>query len=104
LGGSFAASITTFIWTRRAVVHHEQLAEHITAYSPATQAAMQQLGHGNEQVGGSLINGMITQQGFQISFNELFHALGWIFLALILVIWFAKPPFTPKARPAAGGH
>jgi DHA2 family multidrug resistance protein len=65
---------------------------------------MQQLGHGDAQVGGSVINGMITQQGFQISFNEMFHALGWIFLALILVIWLAKPPFTAKAGPAASGH
>ncbi|MDE2247264.1 MAG: DHA2 family efflux MFS transporter permease subunit [Pseudomonadota bacterium] len=104
LGGSFAASITTLLWTRRAVVHHEQLAEHITAYSPVSQAAMQQLGHGDAQVGGSVINGMITQQGFQISFNEVFHALGWIFLGLILVIWLAKPPFAAKAGPAAGGH
>ena len=104
LGGSFAASITTLLWTRRAVVHHEQLAEHIIAYSPVSQAAMQQLGHGDAQVGGSVINRMITQQGFQISFNEVFHALGWIFLGLILVIWLAKPPFAAKTGPAAGGH
>ena len=104
LGGSFAASITTFLWTRRAVVHHEQLAEHINPYSPVSQAALQQLGHGDTQTGASIINGMITQQGFQISFNEVFHMLGWIFIALILVIWFAKPPFGGKPGPAAGGH
>jgi DHA2 family multidrug resistance protein len=104
LGGSFAASITTFLWTRRAVVHHEQLASHINPYNPASQAAMQQLGQGDNQVGGSLINGMITQQGFQMSFNEVFHMLGWVFLGLIVVIWFARPPFGGKPGPAAGGH
>ncbi|MBN8947037.1 MAG: DHA2 family efflux MFS transporter permease subunit [Rhodanobacter sp.] len=104
LGGSFSASITTLMWTRGAVNHHEQLAEHITPYSPIARDAMQQLGHGDPQLGGSVINGMITQQSFQISFNEVFHALGWIFIGLMLVIWLAKPPFTPKARPAAGGH
>jgi DHA2 family multidrug resistance protein len=104
LGGSFSASITTLMWTRGAVSHHEQLAEHITPYNPISQAAMQQLGHGDAQLGGSIINGMITQQGFQISFNEVFHALGWIFIALVVVIWLAKPPFTPKAGGAAGGH
>jgi len=104
LGGSFSASITTLMWTRGAVNHHEQLAEHITPYSPVSQAAMQQLGHGDPQLGGSVINGMITQQSYQISFNEVFHALGWIFIGLMLVIWLAKPPFTPKARPVAGGH
>jgi len=105
LGGSFAASITTFMWTRRAVTHHEQLAEHITPYNPIAQSAMQHLGQGNPQLGGSIINGMITQQSFQIAFNEIFHALGWIFISLIVVIWLAKPPFVAKAGPAAsGGH
>ena len=104
LGGSFSASITTMLWTRRAVNHHEQLAEHINPYNPVSQAAMEHLGHGNPQRGASIINNMITQQGFQISFNEVFHALGWIFIGLIVVIWLAKPPFTAKAGAAPGGH
>ncbi|MDW2981385.1 MAG: DHA2 family efflux MFS transporter permease subunit [Rhodanobacter sp.] len=104
LGGSFSASITTLLWERRAVTHHEQLTEHITAYSPTTQAAMQQIGQGNQQAAAGVLNDIITQQAYQISFNEVFHALGWIFLALVLVIWLAKPPFTPKARSVSGGH
>ena len=104
LGGSFAASLTTFMWDRRAVLHHAQLAEQITAYNPTAQAAIGQLGHGDSQLGASVINGMITQQAYQISFNELFQALGWIFLALVLVIWLTKPPFSAKGDAAAGGH
>jgi DHA2 family multidrug resistance protein len=104
LGGSFAASLTTFLWDRRAIVHHEQLAETITPYSATTQSAITQLGHGDATAGSSMINNMITQQGYQISFNEVFHALGWIFVSLIVVIWLAKPPFAAKAGPAAGGH
>jgi DHA2 family multidrug resistance protein len=104
LGGSFSASITTLLWERRAVSHHEQLTEHITAYDPTSQAAISQLGHGDVQGASSLINNMITQQGYQIAFNEVFHALGWIFLGLVLVIWLAKPPFGAKAGPASGGH
>ncbi len=104
LGGSFAASITTLMWTRGAVSHHAQLAEHINPYNPISQAAMQQLGHGDKARGASVINDMITQQSFQISFNELFHVLGWVFIGLIAVIWLAKPPFGAKAGPAAGGH
>ena len=95
---------STFLWNRRAVVHHEQLTEHINAYNPASQAAMTQLGHGDTQLGGSIINGMITQQGYQIAFNEVFHALGWVFVGLMLVIWLARPPFTAKAGAAPGGH
>jgi DHA2 family multidrug resistance protein len=105
LGGSFAASITTLMWTRRAVAHHEQLTEHITPYSPTAQVAMEHLSHGDPQRGASVLNGMITQQAFQMSFNEILYALGWIFLALIVVIWLAKPPFVAKGGPAAsGGH
>jgi len=104
LGGSFAASLTTFMWDRRAVLHHAQLAEQITAYNPTAQAAIGQLGRGDSQLGASMINGTITQQAYQISFNELFQALGWIFLGLVFVIWLTKPPFTAKGSAAAGGH
>ncbi len=103
LGGSFSASITTLLWTRRAVTHHAQMAETINIYNPTAQAALDHIGRGDPQLGAAVINGMITQQGFQISFNEVFHALGWVFMGLMLVIWLAKPPFSAKgARPS--GH
>jgi DHA2 family multidrug resistance protein len=86
------------------VLHHSQLAEQITPYNPTAQAAIDQLGHGDTQLGGSAINDMITQQAYQISFNELFQALGWIFLSLVFVIWLTKPPFSAKGSAAAGGH
>jgi len=105
LGGSFSASLTTFLWDRRAILHHARLAEAINPYNPAAQTAAEQLGHGDAQAGASVINGMITQQGYQIGFNELFHALGWIFLALMLVTWLTRPPFAPKGSSAgAGSH
>ncbi|OZB72739.1 MAG: MFS transporter, partial [Lysobacterales bacterium 13-68-4] len=104
LGGSFAASITTFMWDHRAVVHHAQLAERINPYNPVATGAIEQLGGGNDQLAAGMINGMITQQGYQIAFNEVFHVLGWIFLGLVAVIWLAKPPFAAKAGPASGGH
>jgi DHA2 family multidrug resistance protein len=104
LGGSFAASIITFLWTQRASVHHAQLTEFITPYSPLANHALTAFGTGGETRGLAMINGVITQQGFQMSFNEIFYALGWIFIALIGVTWFAKPPFISRrggsAKPA----
>ncbi|SEI69623.1 DHA2 family efflux MFS transporter permease subunit [Frateuria terrea] len=103
LGGSFSASITTLFWERRAVAHHEQLVEHVTAYDPTTRAAMGSMG--DPQTAAAMINQMATQQGYQISFNEVFHVLGWVFCSLVLVIWLTRPPFLAKAGPAAsGGH
>ncbi len=35
LGGSFASSLTTWIWSRREVFHHANLTESVSAYNPA---------------------------------------------------------------------
>ncbi|WP_109125259.1 DHA2 family efflux MFS transporter permease subunit [Dyella sp. C11] len=102
LGASFAASLTNFLWDHRAIVHHERLGEHVTVYDPSTVAAMSDLGGKQDAI--AMINQTITQQAYQLSFNEVFHLLGWIFLALIAVVWLAKPPFEPKAGMASGGH
>ncbi len=102
MGASFAASLTTFMWQRRGVLHHEQLTEQITLYNPTVQQAMNQ--SPDTQTAMGVLNQSITLQGLQISFNEIFYMLGWIFLSLIVVIWMAKPPFAAKAGAAGGGH
>ncbi|WP_340650104.1 DHA2 family efflux MFS transporter permease subunit [Pseudoxanthomonas winnipegensis] len=106
LGGSFAASLTTWAWNQRTTVHHAQLTEHINAYDPAMQQTVNQLGRGDLQTGAVALNQMIGQQAAQIGFNEIFHLLGIVFLSIIVVVWFAKPPFAAKAGggAAAGGH
>lgn len=104
LGGSFSASLTTFLWDRRAVLHHAQLAEHVTVYNHDAMAAVSQLGGGDALMGEGIVNGMITQQSYQIAFNELFHALGWIFLGLIVFVWLTRPPFSAKSDAGAGAH
>ncbi len=44
MGGSFAASLTTWIWIRRADQHHAYLTESITPFDPATREALTNLG------------------------------------------------------------
>ncbi len=102
VAGSFAASIITFLWTQRASVHHAQLTEFITPYSPMANQAMTSFGPNSQSQSLAWLNGIITQQGFQISFNEIFYGLGWIFFALIAVMWLAKPPFVSQGGPSAG--
>ena len=98
LGGSFAASITTFLWSRRAIEHHVRMASDITPYEPASRHAMDQLGHGNIHRAATVINRTITQQSFQMSFNDIMHVLGWVFIALVPILWLTRPPFHAKAR------
>jgi len=105
LGGSFAASLTTWAWNQRSTIHHAQLTEHIDAYNPAIRDSVEQLGRGDLQRGAFVLERMISQQAVQIGFNEIFHVLGIIFLVVIAFVWIAKPPFAAKAGPAvAGGH
>ena len=105
LGGSFAASFTTYLWSHRAVIHHAHLTESISQYSPTTQMAVQQLGQGDAQRAAALLDRMITQQAYQISFNEICYGLGFLFLALIFVLWLAKAPFHKATKTeTAGAH
>ena len=102
LGGSFSASITTYFWERGGATQHASLATHISPYSPQTQQALASNG-GHVQQFAAGINGEISRQAVQISFNNIFYIMGWMILGLIVVIWLARPPFVHKAGPAVGG-
>jgi len=105
LGGSFAASLTTWGWNQRTTIHHAHLAENINAYDPAIRQTVTALGQGDVQRGAVALNQMISQQSAMIGFNEIFHLLGIMFLVVIAFVWFARPPFAAKsAGAAAGGH
>jgi len=105
LGGSFAASITTFVWNNRTVVHHAQMTERISLYDPSSLSSVLALGTGDVQRGAAMLERMITQQASQIGFNEIFYALGWMFLMIIVLVWFARPPFGAGPMAAtSGGH
>jgi DHA2 family multidrug resistance protein len=97
LGGSFASSLTTWWWHRQAAVEHAHLTEHITPYSPETQHYLDLLGGPTLQNYGR-IEQLIEAQAYMISTVDYFALLGWIFLALMATVWFAKPPFLSGAK------
>lgn len=95
LAGGVGTSVATTLWERREALHHTRLAEAVTPYSDAGQSAldgMMQAGMTREQAYAGLSHS-ISQQGFIISSNEIFWAGAVLFLALIAVVWLAKPPF-----------
>ena len=97
VGASFAVSIVTYLWTRGGAASHAVLAEHIAPYNPLVQQGLADMG-GNLQLYAASINDVITQQGMQISFNQIMDGLGFICLLLVAVVWLAKPPFVPGGR------
>ncbi len=91
--GSFGTSIFTTLWDRRATLHHVRLVEHLSGDNPATAGALAGLqGNGlSAQAGTAAVNRIVDVQAFMLSADDLFYASGLIFLALILVIWLARP-------------
>ncbi|MBZ0087205.1 MAG: DHA2 family efflux MFS transporter permease subunit [Thermomonas sp.] len=105
LGGSFSASLTTYAWTSRGAIHHAQLTEHVSTLDPAAMQQVAAYGGGDLQHGAAVVEMMISNQASQISFNEIFHLLGILFLVVIAFVWLAKPPFGAKTSgPPGGGH
>ncbi|MFC3873566.1 DHA2 family efflux MFS transporter permease subunit [Neisseria musculi] len=101
--GGVGVSVATTLWERREALHHARLAEEITPYSPTAQQALQNMAQAEigAEEGLTVIVKNITRQGFIIGSNEIFWAGSLLFVAMIVVVWFAKPPFGP---PGGGGH
>ena len=98
--GSFGTSIFTTFWDRRATLHHSQLVEHLVRDNPATSAALAGLQTNGitGPAGTAALNRIVDVQAFMLSADDLFYISGLIFLALIGVIWLARP-----GRPGASG-
>ena len=95
LAGSIGTSITTTMWTNRESMHHAQLTESVNPFNPNAQAMYSQLeglGMTQQQASGWIAQ-QITNQGLIISANEIFWMSAGIFLVLLGLVWFAKPPF-----------
>ncbi len=106
--GSFGTSIVTTFWDHRATLHHAQLAEQInnaSATATGSLSALQASGLTPDQSYG-LVNRLIDQQAFMLSANDLFYVSALLFLALIPVVWLARPSRASAsgAGAAAGAH
>ncbi|KQN47872.1 multidrug resistance protein B [Serratia sp. Leaf50] len=105
LAGSIGTSITTTMWSNRESLHHAHLTESITPFDPATQqtyAQLQGLGMSHQQASGWIAR-EITNQGLIISANEVFWAAGGVFILLLILVWFARAPFT-AGGDGGGAH
>ena len=95
--GSFGTSITTTLWDHRATLHHAQLVEHLSGADAGARrrsARCRPAASAPEQ-SYALLNRLVDQQAFMLSANDIFYVSALLFLALIGVVWLA--------RPASGG-
>ncbi len=101
--GGVGVSVATTLWEKREALHHTRLTEHITPYSHDVRQAVNALAQagGSEQQAMAGLERAISQQGFIIGSNEIFWGSGILFVAMIVIVWFAKPPF---GSGNSGGH
>jgi len=108
LAGSFGTSISTTLWDNRMTLHHAQLVEHMTNADPAalrTFEALRGTGMTAEQ-GTAVVNRMIDTQAAMLGVNDVFWGSAVLFVAMIGLVWVAKPAKKGGAggAEAAGAH
>ena len=103
--GAFGASVATTVWDDRAAMHHAYLSEHISASNPAAWHALGTLGHNLAERGEALavINRAIDNQAFMLAAADIFRGSALLFMALMLVVWHARPPKAGASVGADGG-
>ena len=103
LGLGFGTSFSVTLWDRRETLHDSHLSEHVTLADPAIQhalATLRDLGLTQMQAHEQLSRA-ISHQAYMLATNDIFWVSGWIFLALLLLVWFARPPFVASKAVAA---
>jgi DHA2 family multidrug resistance protein len=107
--GAVGTSVATTAWNNRTIVHHAQLTEHATVYSPAlTQSVgdiQNTLGLDQGQTIG-LIERNLSAQAAMLGINDIFWISAVIFIVIIPCIWITKPVKTAggSAEAAAAAH
>jgi MFS transporter, DHA2 family, multidrug resistance protein len=103
MSGSIATAVTVWTWNRRTDYHHSVLVEHVrnsangwTQYQ-ADLGTLGITGNGAFQYVDRLIGG----QAATLAVNDVFFALGCMFILLVPFVWFAKPPFVARGSDAA---
>jgi DHA2 family multidrug resistance protein len=102
IGGSFGTSIATSMWAHRESVHHAQLAESVSSSQPGTIATLTTLserGMGDTQ-SNSVVERLLDAQSSLMGLVDYFWLVGWVLLALVVLVWLARPPFNANQRAA----
>jgi DHA2 family multidrug resistance protein len=106
--GALGTSVATTAWNNRSILHHAQLTEHTTAYSPWLQQSIDgirnTLGLSQTQTLG-MIERNLSAQAAMLGLNDIFWISAVIFILIIPFIWITKPVKTAAgSAEAAAAH
>jgi DHA2 family multidrug resistance protein len=85
-------SVFTTLWMRRSAYHHARVGENLTIFSRETTSYLGQLRdlglHGEKAL--TQLNRVLQQQAEMLALNDCFYLMGWVFLALLFFLPFAR--------------
>lgn len=95
IGSSMSTAITVTLWSHRTDLHHANLTEYISPSHPAATQFLGDLAHrGMPQTQSlGLIDQLVNREALTLAVNDVFWACAVLFVLLIPILWFAKPPF-----------
>jgi DHA2 family multidrug resistance protein len=104
--GAIGTSIFTTGWEDRAVMHHAQLTETVTSTNNAATLTLNQLGAAGYSGDQALatVNRLLDQQAYTMAATDIFWLSSIIFIALIGLVWFAKPKMNAGGADVGGAH
>lgn len=102
--GSVSTAVCVFYWNDRSEYHYAQLTEHVSRDSTGwmdyqAQLAAQGL-HGDQALAAT--SQVLNTQALTMGANDIFLLLAGMFVVLIPLVWFARPPF--RAVGTGGSH
>ncbi|HEX7381164.1 MAG TPA: DHA2 family efflux MFS transporter permease subunit [Nevskiaceae bacterium] len=96
-GLSIGTSVSVALWDKREAIHAQHITSLVDPSNPAVHVFLQhalQLGFSLKQAW-SLLAHDIMNQGFMIGLNEIYWLSGWLFIALVILVWFSRPGPSP---------
>ena len=91
--GAFVTSIFGTVWEDRANMHHANLSESINRGNTAFEQSRADLtaqGLSSDQIN-AIINRMVDTQAYTLAADDLFYISSILYVALIVIVWFASP-------------
>ncbi|HEU4621150.1 MAG TPA: DHA2 family efflux MFS transporter permease subunit [Burkholderiaceae bacterium] len=106
--GALGTSIFTTMWDDGGIAHRAQLVEHVRMGDPAVETALAGLtsqGYTREQALAA-ISRLVDQQAMTLSATDIFLLSASLCIAMIAVVWFARPAVgkSGAGEAAASAH
>ncbi|HEX5313534.1 MAG TPA: MFS transporter, partial [Gammaproteobacteria bacterium] len=105
LAGGFGASLSITLWDQRQALHDAHLSAAVHLHDAFTAPIFARLGELGMSAKASLaeLSHVVEQQSFMLATNDFFWLSGWVFLALLGLVWFARKS-AGRSAPVGGGE